>query len=323
MQILFLDVDGTNLDLYRYNADGSEAGAPTRLAITSDPMAWTYRQGMAWTGSEIGIAWIDEAQVARFVRIDPAGNLLGTPLALSPPGAQAALPEVAYHAGHVGVVWSDARTGAVEEYFSVVDTAGASATPALPLQPQGGSAAVSRLLFMGSGWGVLWTGGAPAAGTLHMTLISEDGARGVASVDIDTGTLGYQAATWTGSELAVIWKKVAPSTILSMTTFDGALSRHLAPTTLVDVGTITSPYPEVVWGQAGLVVAYYRQPATMRGFEVMVGAFGTDGRPSVPVPSASRPATSPWVCSVTPAWACSPPVRESRPCGATRSGPSS
>ncbi len=248
-------------------------GSPVPLAITGN---WKTL-GLVWTGSELGFAWVDDSFVARFVRMDLAGNLLGTPLALGPRYADA--PALAYHAGRWAVAWADSPSGRAADqqaHVSVVDAAGTSATPALPLEPQAGNAQVLRVLRVGSRWGILWSGGTPL--TLRMTLVSDDGARIEASVDIDTDPFSFEAdVAWTGSELAAVWWP-GSTTTLSFAAFDAALSPLDAPTALADLGTTDQPLPTVVWDATGLVVAYYRWTTTP-GFEVVLDVLGTDGQP--------------------------------------------
>ncbi len=137
----------------------------------SDGSSDSIRPAIAWspTNKHYGVVWQDVAVGIRYVRMSPAGSMVGTPVTVS---AQLQPARIAWSGAHFGVAWHDAQ----KIYFRRVAPDGTFPEAAKVVSAANAKASDPDLAATPSGWVTVWSDTrASTFGLLHARSIGADG----------------------------------------------------------------------------------------------------------------------------------------------------
>jgi hypothetical protein len=88
----------------RFAPDGAKVGSDVRL---TNGDGWSDTPGIAWTGSEYGIGWVDEAPAdgVYFLRLDAAGTPIGSEVTVIQPSYQSEHPVLGWTGSEFLITW--------------------------------------------------------------------------------------------------------------------------------------------------------------------------------------------------------------------------
>jgi hypothetical protein len=249
----------------------------------------TTHPHLAWspTSKHYGVVWRDDAAGIRFVRMNPSGAPVGTPVAVS---AALAAPRIVWSGAAFGVAWIDtgkvyfrrvAPDGTFPEAAKVISDAAAKATgdPDIAATP--------------TGFAVIWSDNrATNWGVLHARTVASNGTPAAADVQVGTpsGTSTIPSIAGNGSSMLVAFERGAAATpnliqVLGLsptlaTSGEKAISADPPPT-----GWKPS-YPVVTATDTGWAVAWVEASTTvntMRYYEQLPS--GSPGCTTVSLPA--------------------------------------
>ncbi len=203
------DYSGTNPRLMEefLSADGT----PRLSSYVVDGASDVLAVDVVWTGSQYGLAWVQgpsmyAAKALRFVRISPAGDLLGAPALYTAYTASA--PSIAWTGSGFGIAWSDIRDDGVtsEVYFVGLTPDGVEIGSQSRLTPLDGNASYGQqLTWTGSGFGLAWFDLASPCYGICFARLEIDGSIVDGAVPISPADSAFISLAWTGSQWGVAY----------------------------------------------------------------------------------------------------------------------
>ena len=131
---------------------------------------------LAWSGSEIGLAWCDNRNGADlyFVRIDPlTGNKIDVDQRITWNSSPGGLPSLVWNGCEFGLAWCDNRNGNTEIYFTRIDpSTGYKIGYDLRISHNDRYDGPPSLAWTGSQYGIAWHQPHDTGADLHFALIS-------------------------------------------------------------------------------------------------------------------------------------------------------
>ncbi len=253
----------------------------TRLTADDGEASWA--PSIAWTGSEMGIAWTDSRfadEEIFFGRFDSNGTLIGPEIQVtSDDGARSAAPVLAWTGSVFGIIWQDRRDTDIEIFFASLAPDGsvvASETRVtdFPYLVLGFDMAASS-----SELGIVWHHDQLGSYEVFLSRITPLGARLgsdlVASDDDGIGS-SIAAISWSGSRFALAWNDLRDgSTEIYYRTFEADGTGATASVRLTDDDGLASGSPELAWSGSEVGMTWSEYLFTSP--ELRFGRFAPDG----------------------------------------------
>jgi len=202
--------DIASLEIYfaRIGPGGAQIGSNQR--ITVDSPANSLFPSLAFTGSEYGIAWIDERDTNKelyFARVSGEGVKIGADVRITEDPAETWNPSLVFIGSEYGVSWYDYRDGNYEIYFARIGASGAKIGSDVRITEDAGYSGLPSLAFTGSEYGVSWFDNRDGNEEIYFASMGDDGARLGPDTRITeaAGMSLYPSLVYTGSEYGVSW----------------------------------------------------------------------------------------------------------------------
>jgi len=193
--------------LASFRADGTPDLAPAVIEIASGAAGAV---SVAWSGTEIGIAWSDartgDAEIY-FAHVDSAGALLGATLRVTAVAGASTSPALAWSGTSWGIFWTDGRDGPGSEiYFARIDASGARAGADVRLTTAPGLARGLSATSVGDGFVAVWADARSGAFRVYATRTDGDGVELGDEIRLsDAGAVGSASVARAGAEVGVAW----------------------------------------------------------------------------------------------------------------------
>ena len=197
-------VDGEEIYFQRLDASGQPVNGPVRVTNNSLVDA---RPTIAWSGSEFGIAWGRDSAV-RFARMDSEGNPVGDEVRVSLDSEAAHSPDLVWTGSYYGLAWRDYTGGTRKIKFARLDANGNRIGSAIDVSAAGtGDKDRVRLVWTGSGFGVVWTDDQDGDWEIYFARLDELGNKLGSEVRVtnNTNTSYFPAIAWNGNEYSIVW----------------------------------------------------------------------------------------------------------------------
>ncbi len=186
----------------RIDASGNRIGADVSL---TDNVTGDYTPDLVWAGDGYGLAWTDSGLAAPvLVRLDPQGNMLGTPSAVFGPANSH--PTLAWTGSEYGLIWHGNCI-----YFEHFDSSGNPITGGYGIiggcDHANGSARGLSLVWSGSAYGISWSDRLHGNFEVYFNQFDSTGARlgPDKRVTVDPDFSEAFGLAWTGSEFGLAW----------------------------------------------------------------------------------------------------------------------
>ncbi len=190
---------------------GLTAGIP----VSSSDGTSMLTCSMAWSGSEYGIAWVDDRLGPNdiyFRRVTGTGVMASSEILVTQGGAQAGRHQTKWTGSTYGIAWTDTRLGPGDVYFALVGADGTVLASQQRITAELANSYSPGLEWTGSQFGVAWF---DARDTTHgleiwFARLAPDGTKLGTEVMVTTGASSFQAwiapsIAWTGSTYGMAW----------------------------------------------------------------------------------------------------------------------
>ncbi len=192
--------------LARVSAAGALVGAPVQR---SNNGKISDRTSTAWSGSEYGIAWEDNATgryELLFARVSSAGVVVGTDVRVTATGGAVLDPSLVWTGSEYGVAWADQRSGTYQILFQRLSSAGTPIGTPTVVSPAGGEAWRPKLLWLDTRYTLAWVQNAQ----VHLATLDSAGSvvATVAIADCSPNPNTKISLVRRGSALGLAWSDV-------------------------------------------------------------------------------------------------------------------
>ena len=196
-------------DLFYWTIPLTGPGVSRTTRVTTGSVS-PRSQSMAWTGSEVGLAWYDSrysnAEIF-FRRISPGGALQGSEVRVTSDLAESSSPSLAFTGSEFGLCWHDSRDGNPEIYFARLTADGTKLSSDVRITFETNQSYTPSLAWSGSEFGVGWYDLRDGAGEIYLARISAAGSKigSDTRLTTDPAQSNNPDLVWTGSEYGLAW----------------------------------------------------------------------------------------------------------------------
>jgi hypothetical protein len=183
------------------------------LRVTEDPAA-SVSPKIVWTGTEFGLAWMDERDGNReiyFTRLDTVGVQIGADLRITNDVSVSEQPSLVWTGAEYGLTWTDDRDQDMdanrEVYFARLDRTGAKIGSDVRVTSDTAVSVQSSLAWSGSEYGVAWTDERDGNREIYFARISATGVKIGTDLRVtsDAAISAQPSLVWSGSEYGLAW----------------------------------------------------------------------------------------------------------------------
>ncbi len=165
---------------------------------------------VAWSGSELGVAWHDERDgnfEIYFGRVAPDGTRVGTDARITSAGGESWEPSIAWSGSEYGVAWSDVRDVNYEIYFTRISGTGVEQGSDVRVTNAIWYSLSPSMAWSGSQYGIAWVDSRDGNNEIYFARMSASGAKQGADTRITnaSGDSTVPSIAWSGSEYGVSW----------------------------------------------------------------------------------------------------------------------
>jgi hypothetical protein len=197
----------------RFDAAGPDARPDSLInppARVSDTGGRSDAPSLVWTGSDYGVAWIDNQagdDEVFFARVAADGTLLGEAVRVTESVGEAREPSLVWTGAGYAVAFADDTDGNFEIYLALLRDSGELDGAPIRITNDPEFSGSPWLTWTGNELVVLWNDGRDDNYEIYAARIDPAGRKigGDLRVTNDAGFSATPCATWTGSELAVAW----------------------------------------------------------------------------------------------------------------------
>lgn len=214
--IAYQDLRDMNSEIYFSRLDREGVRIGNEVRITADPGV-SELPSLAWTGSEYGLAWVDDRIATSnkeifFARLNGSGvKLTASDVRLSSASGTSTQPTLVWTGTEYGLAWSDDRDGIGnrEIYMLRLSSSGAPLISETRLTIKDKLSLAPRLAWTGSEYGIAWRDTFFNGGEVFFARVGADGLKIGADlrVSMDLGLESREPAlAWAGTEFGVLWR---------------------------------------------------------------------------------------------------------------------
>ena len=191
----------------RLDSLGNEIDDEVRITNESGT---SFLSRMVWTGSEFGIAWVDDRDGNReiyFARLDTMGNKIGGDVRVTNDSGDAWVPSIVWTGSGFGIAWSDSRAGGREVYFTRLDALGNEIGDDVQVTSDMTDPRGAFVTWAGSEFGISWAGDHAEGATVGFARRDDLGNElGETTFLVLPGNTPYYTyVVWNGTGYAVSW----------------------------------------------------------------------------------------------------------------------
>jgi hypothetical protein len=188
------------------DAAGSALGQPSRLTTASGDSRYA---SVSWTGAGFLLTWEDfrnNVFQPHLVALDDQGAKLAAEVLLSELQTPATWVRSVWTGEELWVVWSDARSGNIEVYFTRVSAEGVKLEPEeIRVSALGDASLDPRIAYAGGQLGIVWQDFRDNAKELYFASVTA-GITQVTEVPLTSGAdLSFHDLTYGNGEYALVW----------------------------------------------------------------------------------------------------------------------
>ena len=224
----------------------------------------SYYQNVAWTTSEMGIAWTDNRNtnfMVYFTRIGADGAKIGPDLQISTVPGTRQYPVLAWSGSEYGLCWDDGRNAVRELYFARLAADGAILQTETRITNSTTNVGAPWLIWnpQDSVFALEWTRISPD-GKVYFSRIGADGTRldGDLVISTGTGTANNPYLLWTGSRYAAGWDEtIAAGNLRLLFVQMTAAGDTISPQTVVAAVGKTSANSSLAWTGSEYGMSWY------------------------------------------------------------------
>ena len=194
--------DARRVYLGRLDTTGTALSSVAISEGTTD----VYNPVIAWSGSELAIAWCDSSNDVYFLRATAAGAPIGSPQQVSEAAANAQGVQMAWNGARYGLAWHDQRAGNSEIYFASLDATGTKQTADVRVTTSAARSWTPHLAPTATGFAIAWTEDASTfVNSVGVVRVDNAGAGvGVTVTDVSSWIGDARLLDRTGT-LAIVW----------------------------------------------------------------------------------------------------------------------
>ena len=176
----------------------------------SDTAGRSDAPSLVWTGSEYGIAWIDDRggnDEIFFARVAADGELLGEPTRVTDSPGEGRDPSLVWTGEEYAIAWVDDQEGNFEVYFARLSAGGELAADPLQVTDDPEFSGSPALMWTGSELVIAWNDGRDGNFEIYLARLAPDGSKigGDLRFTNDDEFSATPSIAWTGDELAIAW----------------------------------------------------------------------------------------------------------------------
>lgn len=217
---------GTEFDLVWSSSNGAGSsvwfarigpdGARTSIDVLAyDAAANSDRPRLAWSGSLLGVAWVEGSAGAAdvwFGRIDRLAGLVTGAIKVSNVGFINSGPSVAWSGSEYAASWSDSRFSNDEIFLRRLSSAGALVGTELRVTNNAGASSRPSLVWTGAEYGLTWEDDRSGDTELYYARVSSAAVKLGSDVRLTNsiGTSWEPSLAWGGSKFGVAWRDDRP-----------------------------------------------------------------------------------------------------------------
>jgi len=192
----------------RIGPDGREEGEEMRVTASDPP---SREPSLAWTGSEIALAWIDASSMFApervwFARLSDDGEVIDPPRSITMDSAGSDAPEIVWTGSGLAVAWVEALGGLESRVvITHLSPAGERRMPDVDVSGDGARVEWPAIAALDGSLAVAWEENVPGGSAIRVAVVREDDV--IAAVDVTDGTSFAEspALAWSGSVLGIAW----------------------------------------------------------------------------------------------------------------------
>ncbi len=194
-------------DLFYWTVPLTGPDGSRTIRVTTGSMG-AYDPAMAFTGSQVALAWSDTRNTFKdvYVRIlAPGGAFSTSEIRVTQATADTESPALAFSGSELGVAWQDSKDGNWEIYFTRMAMDGTEMTSDTRITNDAQFSNTPSLAWSGSEYGLAWYDGRDTPAQVYFARIAADGTKVGSDIRItDTaGGADHPSMAWTGSEYGV------------------------------------------------------------------------------------------------------------------------
>jgi hypothetical protein len=204
--IVWIDRDGGGTRrIYLTRVD--VAGAPLGTTQLSTASADVYNPTVAWSGSELGVAWTDSGKDVWFVRVAADGTPIGVPAAITEPTADAAGVAIAWGGDRWGLVWGDTREGVSKVFFAAISAMGVKLTADVRVSAAPLRSWLPALVWTGTDFAIAYREDSGTfTGRIFLAFVDAMGnGGGIGPISDVVAWVDAPTIAWNGTQLAIVW----------------------------------------------------------------------------------------------------------------------
>jgi hypothetical protein len=176
----------------------------------SDTAGRSDAPSLAWTGSEYGIAWVDDRggnDEIFFARVAADGELLAEPTRVTDSPGEGRDPSLVWTGEAYAVAWVDDLDGNFEVYLAGLSATGALATGPLRLTDDPEFSGSPDLEWTGSELVVAWNDGRDGNFEIYLARLDPEGSKigGDLRFTTEDSFSATPSLTWVDDELVITW----------------------------------------------------------------------------------------------------------------------
>ncbi len=201
--------------------DGSAASS--ELKVSDSPRSiGNKRPSLAWTGSEIIVAWREwgpsvsgpDTEKLMIGRISPDGSKVAPDAVVVEGFDYMTTPAIGWTGSQISMVWSDMRLGRSELYYMGIGPDALPIGSDVQLMDEPGDSMDPVLSWTGSVFGLAWTDAGDGSGTdILFSIMSASGSMlgSVVQLSEGEGVFALPRIAWSGSTFGISWLDVSLS----------------------------------------------------------------------------------------------------------------
>lgn len=194
----------------RVAADGTRMGGD--LLVSGSGIGVQY-VGLAWSGSEFGIAWSDNRDgdyEIYFARVSAQGAKVGSEVRITTSTGVSFLAgrnPLTWSGAAYGLTWSDQRDGNYETYFARLSATGAKIGSDLRVTNDGATSLYASIAFSGAEYGLVWQDNRTGNYEVYFARVSASGAKVGGDMRLTTAgsSAEYPFLCWGPGQWGVTW----------------------------------------------------------------------------------------------------------------------